>query len=77
MEEALYHKFRQHDDLCARLVDTYPAELVYVEPRDRFWGGDGEGAGSNEFGKSLMRVRELLRPRDLRMPYCITTNETN
>ena len=61
MERVLYLKFRQHSSLRTLLVSTYPAELVYVEPRDRFWGGDGAGAGRNELGKSLMRVCERLR----------------
>jgi predicted NAD-dependent protein-ADP-ribosyltransferase YbiA (DUF1768 family) len=60
MDEVLYLKFRQHDDLHTLLLDTYPADLVYVESRDLFWG-DGAGIGKNELGKSLMRVRERLR----------------
>ena len=81
MDKALHLKFQQHGGLRTLLINTYPAELVYVEPRDRFWGGDGEGAGRNEFGQSLMRVRELLRaeaPRpDLPTSNPTTTNETN
>jgi len=60
MDEVLYLKFRQHGNLRALLLDTYPAELVYVESGDPFWG-DGAGVGMNELGKSLMRVREQLR----------------
>jgi predicted NAD-dependent protein-ADP-ribosyltransferase YbiA (DUF1768 family) len=60
MDEVLYLKFRQHDDLRRLLFSTYPVELVYVESRDLFWG-DGAGAGMNELGKSLMRVCERLR----------------
>ena len=60
MDEVLYLKFSQHDQLRAMLVNTYPAELVHVEPNDPFWG-DGDGIGMNELGKSLMRVRKLLR----------------
>ena len=60
MDEVLYLKFLQHGDLRALLLNTYPAELVYVESEDLFWG-DGAGAGMNELGKSLMRVRERLR----------------
>jgi predicted NAD-dependent protein-ADP-ribosyltransferase YbiA (DUF1768 family) len=60
MDEVLYLKFRQHSDLRTLLFNTYPSKLVYVEPCDPFWG-DGGGAGANELGKSLVRVRERLR----------------
>ena len=62
MDEVLDLKFRQHDDLRALLLNTYPQELVYVESGDLFWGDEvGSLSGMNEFGKSLMRVRERLR----------------
>jgi len=60
MDDVLYQKFRQHSDLRALLLNTFPADLVYVEPEDPFWG-DGAGVGMNELGRSLMRVRERLR----------------
>ena len=60
MDEVLYRKFRQYDGLRTQLLSTYPAELVYVEPTDVYWGGDGAGVGRNELGKSLMRVRDRL-----------------
>jgi predicted NAD-dependent protein-ADP-ribosyltransferase YbiA (DUF1768 family) len=61
MDGVLHLKFRQHGDLRRQLLSTYPAELVYVEPRDPLWGGDGAVSGMNEMGQSLMRVRERLR----------------
>jgi len=60
MDEVLYLKFCQHSDLRTLFLNTYPAELVYVEWGDPFWG-DGGGSGMNELGKSLLRVRERLR----------------
>ena len=60
MDEVLYLKFRQHSDLRVLLLNTFPADIVYVEPGDPFWG-EGAGAGLNELGKSLMRVRQRLR----------------
>ncbi|KAI0301545.1 hypothetical protein B0F90DRAFT_1628377 [Multifurca ochricompacta] len=60
MDEVLYLKFRQHRELRALLLNTYPAELVYAESGDHFWG-DGAGNGRNELGNSLMRVRGRLR----------------
>ena len=60
MDEVLYLKFQQHVDLRTLLLNTIPADLVYVQSDDPFWG-DGAGVGMNELGKSLMRVRERLR----------------
>jgi predicted NAD-dependent protein-ADP-ribosyltransferase YbiA (DUF1768 family) len=60
MEDVLYLKFQQHGDLRTLLLSTFPADLVYAESGDLFWG-DGAGGGMNELGKSLMRVRERLR----------------
>ena len=60
MDDILYNKFCQHSDLRTLILNTFPAELVYVESGDPFWG-DGDGSGRNELGKSLVRVRERLR----------------
>ena len=60
MEDVLYLKFQQHGDLRTLLLGTFPADLVYAESGDWFWG-DGAGAGMNELGKTLVRVRERLR----------------
>ena len=60
MDDVLYLKFRQHGDLRTLLLNTYPADLVYDESREPYWG-DGAGNGRNELGKSLMRVRDRLR----------------
>lgn len=60
MDEVLYRKFRQHSELRALLLGTFPAELIYAESGDAFWG-DGAGPGRNELGNSLMRVRERFR----------------
>ena len=60
MDKVLYLKFCQHTALRTLLSVTYPAELVYIESRELFWGRESAGAGRNELGKSLMRVRERL-----------------
>ena len=45
---------------CALCFSALPADLVYVESGDPFWG-DGGGNGMNELGRSLVRVRERIR----------------
>jgi predicted NAD-dependent protein-ADP-ribosyltransferase YbiA (DUF1768 family) len=60
MDEVLYLKFRQHGNLRTLLLNTYPADLNYVNSGDPFWGV-GAGGGANELGRSLVRVRERLR----------------
>jgi hypothetical protein len=54
MDEALYRKSRQHRDLRMLLLNTYPYELVYVEPTDAY--GEWRGRGSE-------RVRQVARAR--------------
>ncbi|KAG8960084.1 hypothetical protein FRC03_007087 [Tulasnella sp. 419] len=60
MDEILYLKFSQHGDLRHELINTTPAELVFISPADSFWGLGKHGAGQNELGKSLGRVRNQL-----------------
>ncbi|KAH9986152.1 hypothetical protein BJV77DRAFT_1071120 [Russula vinacea] len=38
MDEVLYLKFQQHVDLRTLLLNTIPADLVYVQSDDPFWG---------------------------------------
>ncbi|KAI0065856.1 DUF1768-domain-containing protein [Artomyces pyxidatus] len=61
MDTVLHQKFRQHGELRKLLLDTTPAELIYSEESDHFWGDGPAGSGSNELGKALMRVRDRLR----------------
>ena len=61
MREAVEAKFRQHDDLRARLLATGDAPLVEHTENDDFWGDGGDGKGRNELGRILMAVRDVLR----------------
>ena len=61
MEEVLYLKFTQHDDLRAELVSTHPARLVWASPRDPYFGTGPTGKGQNELGRLLMQVRDRLK----------------
>ena len=47
MDEVMYLKFCQRSNLRTLLLNKLPAELVYVESGDPFWG-DG-GFRQNEF----------------------------
>ena len=51
MDEVMYLKFCQRSNLRTLLLNKFPAELVYVESGDPFWG-DG-GFRQNEFDQSL------------------------
>lgn len=42
MDEALYHKFTQHNDLRAELLATGDAELVEVSITPKFLSTDSE-----------------------------------
>ncbi|KAF9445330.1 hypothetical protein P691DRAFT_675836 [Macrolepiota fuliginosa MF-IS2] len=66
MEEVLWHKFNQHEDLRTMLLKTGESELVYADPQDPYWGSGtrygqgGEYHGANYLGKLLVKVRERL-----------------
>lgn len=61
MENILIHKFRQHDDLRKKLVDTYPSPLIEGNTwGDKYWGLDIlTGEGENHLGKILEKVRDM------------------
>ncbi|KAJ3561708.1 hypothetical protein NP233_g10028 [Leucocoprinus birnbaumii] len=61
MDEAIYHKFTQHNDLRVELLATGDSELVEDSDKDSFWGIGADGKGSNELGKALERLRARLR----------------
>ncbi|KAI0090987.1 hypothetical protein BDY19DRAFT_886042 [Irpex rosettiformis] len=61
MDETLFHKFTQHNDLREELLATGDAELVEDSDKDAFWGVGVDGKGRNELGKALERLRAKLR----------------
>ena len=52
-----------NEDLCNKLLATYPAELIEGNYwNDRYWGVDlRTNQGENHLGKILMQIREELR----------------
>ncbi|KAI0313133.1 DUF1768-domain-containing protein [Amylostereum chailletii] len=61
MDEAMYHKFRQHEDARTVLLATGNAPLEFGDTDDGFWGIGRDERGRNEMGQSLVRVRDKLR----------------
>jgi len=61
MDETLWHKFTQHQDLKDELLATGDAELVEDSDKDPFWGIGSDRQGRNELGKALERLRDMLR----------------
>ncbi|KDQ52777.1 hypothetical protein JAAARDRAFT_40058 [Jaapia argillacea MUCL 33604] len=61
MDETLWHKFNQHEDLKQELLSTGDAELIEDSDKDSFWGVGADRKGRNELGKALERLREKLQ----------------
>lgn len=68
MYEVNLIKYVTHADLCEMLLDTYPQILQEGNTwGDTFWGVC-KGKGENHLGKTLMKVRYIIRqyPHDQR-----------
>lgn len=61
MEQVLYLKFTQHEQILRELVATSPAPLVWTSQHDPYWGAGPDGKGRNELGKLLVKVRDKLK----------------
>ncbi len=61
MRQAVLAKFRAHDDLKKRLLETGNEKLVENAPMDYYWGCGQDGSGKNMLGKILMETRKILR----------------
>nr|GAT55741.1 predicted protein [Mycena chlorophos] len=60
MEEVLFLKFTQYDQLKQELLATGSDELYQDSATDTFWSVGPDLLGCNEFGKALERVRARL-----------------
>ena len=60
MEQALYAKFTQHEDLRQLLLSTEPRNIVFHIMSDEYWGDGQDGGGQNQLGKMLMQLRSEL-----------------
>ena len=60
MRDAVLAKFRTHDELKKRLLETGNEKLVEQAPNDYYWGCGADGSGKNKLGKILMETRKIL-----------------
>ncbi|KHD07235.1 Swarming motility protein ybiA [Candidatus Thiomargarita nelsonii] len=60
MRQAVLAKFRAHDVLKKRLLETGNENLVENAPKDYYWGCGQDGSGKNMLGKILMETRKIL-----------------
>ena len=63
MLKALHMKFRQHEKLRRKLLETGEKKLVEHTSNDSYWGDGGDGSGRNTLGKLLMQLRKGLRAK--------------
>ena len=61
MQDALYEKFKQNEDLKQLLIETGTALIHYVSTTEQYWGITSEGVGQNALGTLLMAVRTKLQ----------------
>lgn len=54
-------KFRAHSDILKKLIDTGDEEIVENTDIDYYWGCGEQKTGRNEFGKILVKAREILK----------------
>jgi len=58
-DQALWCKFTQHPSLLKELLSTCGASIIY-DTNHPFWGVGSTGAGQNEAGKALERLRSTF-----------------
>ena len=63
MLKALHMKFRQHEKLRRKLLETGEKKLIEHTSNDSYWGDGGDGSGRNMLGKLLMQVRKDLKTK--------------
>ncbi len=61
MFRALMYKFKLHQDLREKLLQTGDAMLVEDSKIDSFWGSGPDGKGQNLLGQMLSNIRLALR----------------
>lgn len=61
---AVMHKFEQNPELKELLLSTGNCEIYEDSPYDSYWGIGKNRDGKNMLGKTLMKVREIMREKN-------------
>jgi predicted NAD-dependent protein-ADP-ribosyltransferase YbiA (DUF1768 family) len=59
LEEIVYLKVTQNEDVMELLLQTQDAEIIF-NSSDMILGDGNNGHGANKLGQALMRVRDKL-----------------
>jgi len=65
MLEGVLEKFRQNKDILIKLLNTGNEEIVENTVEEYYWGCGKDKTGENNFGKILVKAREILRNEEL------------
>ncbi len=60
MYQAVFCKFKTHQNIQDILLSTENQLIVENSPMDYYWGCGKDGSGKNKLGKILMEVRDNL-----------------
>jgi predicted NAD-dependent protein-ADP-ribosyltransferase YbiA (DUF1768 family) len=64
MLKAILAKFTQNLDLFLFLMNTQNKKIIEFSPRDMYWGTYWNKKGKNMLGKSLIKLRNCIKPRE-------------
>lgn len=64
MLEGVLEKFRQNKDILIKLLNTGNEEIVENTVDEYYWGCGKNKSGENNFGKILVRAREILKKEE-------------
>jgi len=65
MLEGVLEKFRQNKDILIKLLNTGNEEIVENTVDEYYWGCGKDKSGENNFGKILVKAREILKNEEL------------
>lgn len=61
MLKGVLAKFRSNKDILQKLIDTGDEDIIENTDIDYYWGCGENKTGRNEFGKILVKAREILK----------------